>query len=102
MQLSLDAPLLIVTLDPWRDTPSSLLQQAEAWGLKHKQHFLSGEASSVNALLNSLSVPRERSPIDGDLVHPGLVYLIDREGLIAYSFNNPSVKWLTEAYKRLL
>ncbi len=94
--------LVIVTLDPWRDTQAALLPQSNSWKLGAQQHFLSGDPIAVNRLLDELAVPRERNATNGDLIHPALVYIIDREGFIAYSFNNPSVRWLVEAYNRLL
>src|SRR6266545_7329722 len=50
------AEVLLVTLDPWRDTPSSL---------------------------------------------PGLVFLIDAHGRLAYTFNNPPAAWVREGLHRL-
>jgi cytochrome oxidase Cu insertion factor (SCO1/SenC/PrrC family) len=37
----------------------------------------------------------------GDIVHPGLVFLIDADGRLAYTFGTPSPAWVREALRRL-
>jgi cytochrome oxidase Cu insertion factor (SCO1/SenC/PrrC family) len=37
----------------------------------------------------------------GDIVHPGLVFLIDADGRLAYTFMNPSRAWVREALRRV-
>jgi protein SCO1/2 len=93
--------LLILTLDPWRDTPSRLAQMHGEWALPRGAHVLSGEVDDVVAALDGFKVPWQRSETDGDVVHPPLVYVIDAHGRIAYGFNNPPVEWLVQASTRL-
>jgi protein SCO1/2 len=93
--------LLVVTLDPWRDTPSRLAQMHGDWALPAGAHILSGEVPDVTAALDGFNVPWQRNESDGDVVHPPLIYLIDANGRIAYGFNNPSVDWLIDAAQRL-
>ena len=98
-----DPVLLVVTLDPWRDTPSSLPRLAKAWNFEDREdvHILSGEPEQVVEVLDSFQVPYQRDLNTGDVSHPALLYLIDAEGRLAYSFLNPPVGWITSALKRL-
>jgi len=77
--------LVIVTLDPWRDTPSRLPSIARAWRLPDDNAWvLSGSVAQVEAALDAWSVPRSRDHTTGDVTHPSLVYIIDRAGRMAY------------------
>lgn len=83
--LTLRKPVvLIVTLDPWRDTPSRLPSIAERWGAHGDVHVLSGAPDSVDRVLNDWRVPRARNERTGDLSHPSVVYVIGPDGRIAY------------------
>jgi cytochrome oxidase Cu insertion factor (SCO1/SenC/PrrC family) len=93
--------LLVVTLDPWRDTPSRLAQMHGEWALPAGAHILSGEVGDVTAALDGFNVPWQRNENDGDVVHPPLIYVVDANGRIAYGFNNPTVDWLVDAATRL-
>lgn len=77
--------VLIVTLDPWRDTPARLGAIATQWGLTGDAHVLSGEAEEVERALNAWRVPRVRNEKTGELSHPTLVYVIGTDGRIAYA-----------------
>jgi len=55
----------------------------------------------VQNILQALEVPSERNPKTGFISHPALVYVLNKSGNIAYSFNNPSTRWLKEALNRL-
>jgi cytochrome oxidase Cu insertion factor (SCO1/SenC/PrrC family) len=46
-------------------------------------------------------VPFTRDERTGDIAHPGLVFLVDADGRLAYTFSNPSPAWLREALRRL-
>jgi cytochrome oxidase Cu insertion factor (SCO1/SenC/PrrC family) len=94
--------VLLVTLDPWRDTPSSLAGIAARWALPDNAHVLSSRtASDVLRVAEVYGVPFERDEKSGDITHPGLVFVIDRTGQLTYTFNNPSVTWVREAIGRL-
>ena len=82
-----DPVVLIVTLDPWRDTPSRLPFMAAAWGATEDAHVLSGDAETVERVLNAWRIPRVRNEKTGDLVHPTLVYVIAPNGRITYVLN---------------
>ncbi len=76
--------VLIITLDPWRDTPSRLGAMAEAWGLSGDARVLSGPPEAVERILNAWRVPRARNEKTGDLSHPSVVYVIAPDGRIRY------------------
>ncbi len=85
-QLADRAPVvLVITLDPWRDTPSRLGYIAGKWGLGEDAYVLSGEVKAVNRTLDDWQVPRARDLATGEVAHPALVYLINREGVIVYA-----------------
>jgi protein SCO1/2 len=76
--------VLIVTLDPWRDTPSRLPAIAAAWRLHDDASVLSGPPDTVNRVLNAWRIPRTRNERTGEISHPSLVYIIGVDGRIAY------------------
>jgi protein SCO1/2 len=82
-------PVLIITLDPWRDTPSRLPSIARTWGLDADTgaHVLSGPTGAVERTLNSWRVPRTRNQKTGDISHPSIVYVIGADGRIAFVVN---------------
>ena len=90
-RLGVAAPaLLIVTLDPWRDTPARLPAMAEAWGLPAGAHVLSGGIEEVENTLTAWKVPRVRNEATGDLIHPSVAYLVGPDGRIQARFNGSS------------
>jgi protein SCO1 len=91
--------VLIVTLDPWRDTPSRLGAMAERWGASGDVHVLSGAPDSVERVLNAWRVPRARNERTGDVSHPSVVYVIGADGRIAYVVNGsrPVIRAAVEA-----
>ena len=98
--LALPKPVvLIVTLDPWRDTPSRLGAIAERWGAGGDVHVLSGVPDSVERVLNAWRVPRARNERTGDVSHPSIVYVVGTDGKIAYVLNGsqPVIRAAVEA-----
>lgn len=93
-----DVTTLIVTLDPKNDTPATLAHTASQWKLPASMSYLSGDPATVEQVLNSYQVPHEKN--DGTISHPALVYVIDREGRIAFTLNSPSPSWLLGAVQR--
>lgn len=73
---------LIVTVDPWRDTPSRLPAIAEGWKLQQDEHVLSGSIEAVQATLAAWRIRIQRDTLTGDVGHPATVYLIGRDGRI--------------------
>lgn len=96
-------PTVVVTLDPWRDTPSSLPTLFEQWGLGRlpQATVLSGSVEEVVGVADRYAVGFSRDSRTGDIAHPGLVFVLDGEGRIAYRFLNPPARWLVEASLRL-
>jgi len=94
-------PVLIVTLDPWRDRPSKLETMSQLWELGPRSRLYSGDVDSVLDVLNKYRVPISRNEQNGEVTHPPLVYIIDAEGRIAYTFNNPTSDWITNAIARV-
>jgi protein SCO1/2 len=80
-----DPVILVVTLDPWRDTPERLGAIAAQWGMTGDAHVLSGPPVEVDRVLNAWRVPRVRNERTGELSHPSLVYVIGTDGRIAYA-----------------
>ncbi len=97
----LDVKLVVITLDPWRDTPKSLPTLAQKWKLPAQAHVLSGDVSTVNEVLTNYQIATKRNENDGDIVHPALTYVINKSGHIVYKFNNASPKWMVQAVNRL-
>jgi protein SCO1/2 len=80
-----EAPaVLIVTLDPWRDTPSRLATIASGWKLEAGMHVLSGVPDEVERTLNAWRIPRVRNVKTGDISHPSMVYVIGSDGRITF------------------
>jgi cytochrome oxidase Cu insertion factor (SCO1/SenC/PrrC family) len=79
-----DVVALVVTLDPWRDTPARLPHIAASWAMADGELLLGGSVADVEAALDAWEVPRGRDPRTGEIDHPSLVYVVDREGRIAF------------------
>jgi len=77
------AVAVVVTVDPWRDTPERLPTIAEGWGMGDDELMLSGPVDTVLATLERWRVRIERDSTTGDVGHPATVYLIGRSGRIA-------------------
>lgn len=77
--------LLVVTLDPWRDTPGRLASMAQAWGLAEGAWVLGGSVDDVNRTLDEWSVWRTRDESTGDILHSPLVYILDDQGNVAFT-----------------
>jgi protein SCO1 len=93
---------LLVTLDPWRDTVSTLPAIARHWNIPPGFHVLSARrVDDVLGVASAYNVPFERDEKTGDVAHPGLVFVIDARGRLAFTFNNPPVAWVREALDRL-
>jgi protein SCO1/2 len=76
--------VLVVTLDPWRDTPGRLASIAGSWELDGDARVLSGPPDDVERVLNAWRIPRTRNQKTGDITHPSMVYVVGADGRIAY------------------
>ncbi len=79
--------VLVITLDPWRDTPARLAAIAAQWGMTGESHVLSGDPDVVERALNAWRIPRVRNEKTGDLSHPVMVYVVGPNGRIVYAVN---------------
>lgn len=93
--------IVLLTLDPWRDSPASLPGLAEQWRLQPPTRLLSGDPGEVDRVLDAFQVARERNEQNGDVNHPPLLYIVDATGQITYLFNNPPVDWIVEGVRRV-
>ena len=98
---SLDPAILVVSLDPWRDTPQRLRFLAEQWGLEAGEFALSGDVEQVEALLDEWNVARSRDELTGDITHPRLFFILSPSGEIAYAASG-GVDALVELVERSL
>jgi cytochrome oxidase Cu insertion factor (SCO1/SenC/PrrC family) len=97
-----DLQIVVISIDPWRDTPGSLESLAQTWSLGPKSHLLSGEPEKVLNTLDEFQVKTARDLKTGEVNHAGQIMLVDRQGKMTYSFLNPSVDWIITAAGRLL
>jgi cytochrome oxidase Cu insertion factor (SCO1/SenC/PrrC family) len=95
-----DPVVLVVTLDPWRDTPRRLPHVAAGWGMGDGAHLLGGTVEEVEAALDAWSVPRGRDPRTGAVTHPPLTYVVDARGRIAFALTGGADE-IVEAVGRL-
>lgn len=79
-----DVQLVVITLDPWRDTPDRLPSIAAQWSLSPRDHVLSGSVAEVGAVLDSLGIGRRRNETTGDIEHGGTVMILNEGGRIAW------------------
>lgn len=79
-----DVRIVVVTLDPWRDTPDRLPHIVSQWGLAPDDRVLSGGTEEVQAMLDALGIGRSRNETNGDIVHVGTVLMLNERGRIAW------------------
>ena len=91
--------LLVVTLDPWRDTPAGLPRIARGWGFGDDAHVLSGDVAEVEAVLDDWRIERGRDRRTGEISHPAISFVLDREGRVAFTLAGGAR--LEEAIRRL-
>jgi protein SCO1/2 len=84
--LLIDAPpvVVVVTVDPWRDTPARFPSIARQWRLGPDDQVVGGSVEDVEAALDRWKVARSRNPLTGEVIHATPVYLIDGDGVLAY------------------
>jgi len=86
--------LVVVTLDPWRDTPARLPALARQFGLDEDAGdlLLGGAVADVETVLDAWDIPRVRDAATGDITHPALVYLVEPDGTVAYASTGAPVQ----------
>jgi cytochrome oxidase Cu insertion factor (SCO1/SenC/PrrC family) len=85
-----DIRLVVLTLDPWRDTPDRLPGIARRWNVDSADRVLSGDVSDVERTLDELGIGRRRSETNGDLDHGATVLLVDARGRITWRLDGGS------------
>ncbi|MGE5927483.1 MAG: SCO family protein [Gemmatimonadota bacterium] len=79
-----DVALVVVTLDPWRDTPERLASIARHWELGPNDRVLSGSVEDVEAVLDSLGIARQRNETTGEVDHATTVFMLASDGRLAW------------------
>jgi cytochrome oxidase Cu insertion factor (SCO1/SenC/PrrC family) len=92
--------VIVVTLDPWRDTPSRLRSIEESWEMGKEARVASGPVPQVEAVLDAWGIERSRDARNGDLVHVPRVFVVDREGIVRYEAD-PDAALLAELARPL-
>jgi cytochrome oxidase Cu insertion factor (SCO1/SenC/PrrC family) len=77
--------LLVVTLDPWRDTPERLPHIARQWQLGEDAFLLGGPVHAVESVLAEWGVPYSRDERTGEVTHPTNSFLVDRAGRLRHT-----------------
>lgn len=78
------AVIVVITLDPWRDTPDRLTTIANRWGLASPDRVLSATVPEVESALDAFGVGRRRDGVTGDIAHSATVLLLNEHGRIAW------------------
>jgi hypothetical protein len=61
----------------------------------------SRRVDDVLRVVDRYGVTSSRDERTGDILHPGLVFVIDADGRLAYTFSNPPAAWVREGLRRL-
>jgi protein SCO1 len=92
--------VVVVTLDPWRDTPARLPHIAQMWKLGEDAHLVGGGVEEVEAAIDRWGFARSRDLKTGEISHPSLVYVVDADGRLVYVVNGYT-EIIGEALRRL-
>jgi cytochrome oxidase Cu insertion factor (SCO1/SenC/PrrC family) len=79
-----DYRIVVVTLDPWRDTPERLGWISAHWELGSGDRVLSGPVGDVETALDALGIGRRRDETTGEIVHSSTVMLLSGAGVISW------------------
>ncbi len=99
-QGSLRTGVLLVTLDPWRDTPARLPHLAAQWHLPRNAYVLSGDTVEVERALERWQVVQLRDTQTGEVTHVPVIYVVDGSGVIRFSVTG-GVRVLARLAERL-
>ena len=86
-----DRQIVVVTVDPWRDTPDRLPSIARSWSLSDDDMVLSGSIADVSRLLDALGVGRRRNETTGEVEHASTAMLVLPGGRAAWRIDGPPV-----------
>jgi cytochrome oxidase Cu insertion factor (SCO1/SenC/PrrC family) len=79
-----EVSIVVVSLDPWRDTPERLPSLATRWRLGDEDRVLSGGMEEVRRVLDGWGIGRRRDETTGDIDHQGTVIGVNPDGRIAW------------------
>lgn len=82
--LVVHSALVVVTLDPWRDTPARLPHVAQMWKLEGDAHVVGGGVEEVEHVIDGWGFARVRDAATGEISHPSLVYVVGATGRLEY------------------
>jgi protein SCO1/2 len=77
--------VVVVTLDPWRDTPARLPWLARRWELGADAHVTSGDVHALGRVLARWGVQANRDPATGEVTHAPLTFIVDAQGRSAHA-----------------
>ena len=92
--------LIIISIDPWRETVNNLKHSVKQLKLVDNEHYLTGSIEKINDFLNKCNFISSRNENDGDIVHPGIVYILKGKNII-YTFNSPNKEWIISSINKL-
>jgi protein SCO1/2 len=92
--------LLVVSVDPAGDTPSSVARASHKWGLPAGTIWLLGTHALLKPVWDAYQITVE--PVSGDIMHSTAVYLLDRRGYERAGFLMPFVPGLVARDLRVL
>lgn len=75
-----DREMVIISLDPWRETINNVKDVTKKFAFTDKEHYLVGQVDEIKELLDKFEIPRARNLKNGEIIHPGLVYVLDAKG----------------------
>jgi protein SCO1/2 len=95
--------VLLLTLDPHRDTLERLKEYRRRWEKEDDPRVLWGRADpqTLEDALRRLNYSFERDPRSGEIAHPPFVYLIGREGRVRMILSQPIPRWIREGMERI-
>lgn len=83
--------VVIISLDPWRDTPSALPGLHKLWTLSSKDRVLSGDVDDVLATIDAYGIDAIRDMKTGDITHPNTAFIFSSQGELMYQLTDPSL-----------
>lgn len=87
-----DIPIVVVTLDPWRDVAARLPAIFTAWQLAPGDRLLTGEIDEVTRVLDAWGIGRMRDASTGEIDHAVAVMLVGPDGRLAYRLSGNPVQ----------
>ncbi|TML94688.1 MAG: SCO family protein [Actinobacteria bacterium] len=94
------ADAVVVSVDPWADTPASARTFATRAGWSGNWHWLLGDKAALAPVWRSYNIAVKRTP--GDILHSTALYLIDATGDLRAGYLFPfSAAAVTQDVRRL-